>query len=400
MDLRSPTAFWPLRDGLLATYPPLTEDTECDVLVIGAGITGALVADRLTQSGASVVVLDRRDAAEGSTAASTALLQYEIDTPLLELRKKAPPAHADRAYRMGVEAIETLAKRCETLGEDVGFRLVESLHLAHDADAADRLRDEAAARTAIGIDATFLDGDATAAHCGVLCPGAIRSTVAAQVDPFALTHALLRDAAQRGARVFDQTEVLDRRLDGDALIVTTDRERTVRCRHVVYATGYEAQHLLKQRGVKLTSTFAIATEPIDDLGPLGEGRVLWTTEEPYFYARVTNDKRIIAGGEDVPFRNATARDRMVEHKAQQIERHLRRWLHWLNFERRYAWGGTFSSTKDGLAFIGPHADHPRCFFALGYGGNGVTYSVMAAGILDDLVHGRGNPDAGIFRFGR
>ena len=87
MDLKSGYPFWPVNDGLLATYPRLTSDTSCDVAVIGGGITGALVAHHLVEAGLDTIVIDRRDVGWGSTAASTALLQYELDTSLADLTR-------------------------------------------------------------------------------------------------------------------------------------------------------------------------------------------------------------------------------------------------------------------------------------------------------------------------
>lgn len=69
-------------------------------------------------------------------------------------------------------------------------------------------------------------------------------------------------------------------------------------------------------------------------------------------------------------------------------------------ESEYAWAGSLGETKDGLGYIGPSPEIPRAFFALGFGGNGITFSVVAARILRDLVEGRANDDARIFRFGR
>ncbi len=85
MDLKSSHPFWPVNSGLLRIWPALVGDARCDVVIVGAGITGALMADTLSASGMRVIVLDSRDAGHGSTSASTALLQYEIDTPLTEL---------------------------------------------------------------------------------------------------------------------------------------------------------------------------------------------------------------------------------------------------------------------------------------------------------------------------
>ena len=88
MDLVSPQPFWPLKNGLLSVYPSLKNNARCDVAVLGGGITGAFAAEALTAAGLDVVVLDKRDVGTGSTSASTALLQYELDTSLCYLTRK------------------------------------------------------------------------------------------------------------------------------------------------------------------------------------------------------------------------------------------------------------------------------------------------------------------------
>ena len=108
MDLRTGMAFWPIRNGLLAAYPPLERTESCEVAVVGAGITGALVAERLAGSGCDVVVIDRHDVGLGSTAASTGLLQYETDTTLTELAAQVGVDRAVRSWRLGIEAIDEL----------------------------------------------------------------------------------------------------------------------------------------------------------------------------------------------------------------------------------------------------------------------------------------------------
>jgi glycine/D-amino acid oxidase-like deaminating enzyme len=66
----------------------------------------------------------------------------------------------------------------------------------------------------------------------------------------------------------------------------------------------------------------------------------------------------------------------------------------------WRWGGTFGETEDGLPYIGTVRQFPHGYFALGYGGNGITFSWIAANILLDLFLGRPNPDAELFRFDR
>lgn len=109
MDLKSGYPWWAVENGLLHAFPALAEDVRCDVAVIGGGVTGALVADELAAHGHEVVVVEHRDVGWGSTAASTALLQYEIDEHMTELAERYGEDDAALAYRSCVEAIEQLA---------------------------------------------------------------------------------------------------------------------------------------------------------------------------------------------------------------------------------------------------------------------------------------------------
>src|SRR5690348_5781878 len=102
MELRSCCPLWALTDQA-PIYPRLTQDETCDVAIIGAGVAGAMVAYDLAAAGLSCIVLDRRSPGQGSTAASTALLMFDLDTPLHKLEREIGSAHARRCYCMGVE---------------------------------------------------------------------------------------------------------------------------------------------------------------------------------------------------------------------------------------------------------------------------------------------------------
>ena len=62
--LTSELPFWTMRNGLILCYPPLATDLTCECVVLGAGITGALLADRLMRKGFEVVVVDARDTSD------------------------------------------------------------------------------------------------------------------------------------------------------------------------------------------------------------------------------------------------------------------------------------------------------------------------------------------------
>jgi glycine/D-amino acid oxidase-like deaminating enzyme len=211
---------------------------------------------------------------------------------------------------------------------------------------------------------------------------------------------LLRRARERGLRVFDRTEVHGWRKRGRAFQLTIAGGHHVRARAIVIAAGYEAQRYVSRRLTAMHSTYAIVSKPLESFPGWPERALVWETARPYNYLRTTADNRAIIGGFDVPFRDPAQRDALLPAKARALERKFRRLLPKIDFERAYAWTGTFAETKDGLPFIGPSADEPAVLFALGYGGNGITFGVIAAEIVRDRILERPNASAPLFSFDR
>ena len=106
--LRTDGSLWQHLQAPRVPYRALTRNLQTDVLVVGAGITGAMIGEALAETGLAVTVVDRRVPTTGSTIASTALVLYEIDTPLLELEKKIGQRNAVRAWRRSRLAVTSL----------------------------------------------------------------------------------------------------------------------------------------------------------------------------------------------------------------------------------------------------------------------------------------------------
>lgn len=400
MDLVSPQPFWPLKHGLLSVYPSLRSDLSCDVVVLGGGITGALAAERLSRDGLNVIVLDKRDVGAGSTSASTALLQYEVDTTLTELTELYGQSDAERAYRLCYEAIDEMETLVNSLGVPEVFQRRKSVYLTSRKSDVSLLKREYAARRAMGLTVEYWEQEEIEKYFSFSRDAALVSSQAAALDCYRLAHSLLERSVAHGARVFDQTTVSQCEPGATGVRLTTDRGCTIQAGHVVFATGYESQDYLPHHIVTLKSTYALASEPLGAFPGWWEECLIWETARPYLYLRTTNDRRVMLGGEDDDFRNPLRRDALVEKKTARLEKTFARMFPQIELEVAYRWAGTFGETKDGLAYIGSTRQMPRCLFALGFGGNGIVYSLIAAGLISDAIHGRPNENAHLFRFDR
>ncbi|MBL3199307.1 FAD-binding oxidoreductase, partial [Klebsiella pneumoniae] len=80
-------------------YPPLGNDMICDVLVVGSGEAGAHIAYSLAKIGMSVMLIEKREIACGSTFANVGVLQFLHDKSLTSLIHTFGEEKGVRAYK-------------------------------------------------------------------------------------------------------------------------------------------------------------------------------------------------------------------------------------------------------------------------------------------------------------
>lgn len=347
-----------------------------------------------------VCVVDKREIGWGSTAASTALLQYEIDTELQDLREMVGEANAVLAYtacRSAVLQLGQLASRMRA----VNFRRMRSLYFASKSGHEQQLRNEGQLRQSHGLDVEVIEPARLKSEFGIEAPVGLLTATAAEVDPYQLAHVLLARVVKHGGSVHGRSELVEfKPVRGGVAAVLEDGQR-IRCQHLIFAAGYESQTHLDQRVARNRSSYALVSEPMpDQLGAL-EDTLVWESARPYLYLRRTADSRVIAGGLDDSIDIAARRDLLVNAKADKLVKRIETLLPGIPLRKAFAWAGTFAETEDGLPFFGPHPQHGgRVHFAMAYGGNGITYSAIGAEILQSLLQGKTHPCAELFSFRR
>ena len=399
MNLKSGFPFWLVKDGLAFTYPKLDHDVETEVVIIGAGISGALVRYYLLDAGIKCVTVDARTIGLGSTCASTALLQYEIDMPLHQLIQISGKKNAERAYELCGEAIielGDLAKKCNIKE----FEFKKSLFYAAYKKDVKMLKAEFEARKEAGFKVTWLDEKEVLERFGFKAFGAILSDLAAQTNAYEFTHQLLQFHKGKSLDVYYRTPITNIKHYKNGVELQTENGFTLKAKKLVYATGYEVVEFIEKDIVKLLSTYAVVSEQYEKRNFWNDDVLIWNTADPYLYLRTTDDNRILIGGRDETFYNPKKRDRLLQKKTKQLTSDINKLFPHLNFKPEFSWTGTFGATKDGLPYIGEYKPLPNSYFALGFGGNGITFSLTAAIIIRDLIIGKENADASIFAFNR
>ena len=399
MKLHSTETFWVLKNSIREGYPSLQNSISVPILIIGGGITGALIAYQLIQNGRKVILVDKRDVCNGSTAASTALLQYEIDVSLHKLIEIRGLECALDSYKNCEKAIHDLKKIVEDIKSDCGFEFQKSIYFGSFQKDLRYLKKEFETRKKYGFDVKWLDQNELK-KIGVNAFAAIESKSGAVVDPFQLAQDLLQFCKEKGMLIFDRTEIVSMKKRNKKIQAITNTKCIITAEHVIHCTGYESVETLTETVVDLKSTFVAISESYPDLPNSFKNSIYWNTSNPYQYFRSTDDGRIIIGGGDEEFKDAERRDKLLPAKKRYLLKQFSKYFPGILFKPDYSWAGTFGETKDGLPFFGKLNAKKNEHYVLGFGGNGITFSVLGMNSIISSLEGKPHLDLEYYKFDR
>ncbi|MCQ4034256.1 NAD(P)/FAD-dependent oxidoreductase [Kaistella montana] len=401
MDLKSNEPFWLVKNGILNSYPSLKSNENCDVLIVGGGITGSLMAHQMIADGYKTILIDRREIANGSTSATTSMLQYEIDIPLYKLSEMIGKEGAAKSYQACSESIDILENLSKKIKSKAGFQRKKSLYFASKKKDVSWLKKEFETRLSAGFKVKWIKSDEIQKKYGLKNTfGGILSDQGASIDAFVFAHELLAFNLKKGLKVYDKTELKSVKYHSGFSEVILNNNVKIKTKKIVYCNGYESKNLIKENFVQLKSTFAAVSEiDLENIKNLSK-TLFWNTDEPYLYMRTTDDGRLLIGGGDEDFQDPEKRDKMIGKKEKEILKTLKKLLPEYQFYTDFTWAGTFGETKDGLPYIGKHEKFKNSYFVLGFGGNGITFSVTGMAMVSAFMKNKKHPLTEFFRFGR
>lgn len=402
MKLKSNEPFWLIKNGLMYSYPSLQANINTDILIVGSGITGSLIAHQCINAGHKVVLVDRRELVNGSSSATTSMLQYEIDVPLYKLIELVGEKQAVTCYQACATSITELDTIAKSIKSKAGFKNKKSLYFASSAKDLSWLKKEFEARKKAGFFVKWLKPETISNRYGIdNTHGGIISNLGASVDAFFLAHELIHFNCEKGLQVFDKTNITKVDYSSRSIKAETDKGYQIKAKKIIYCNGFESTEIIKESFVKLLSTYAIVSEqiPKSDIQKINK-LLVWNTSDPYLYLRTTNDNRVLIGGEDEEFLDPEKRDKLIHKKSKKLEQEITKILPNIPFITDFSWAGTFGSTKDGLPYIGEHPDFPSSYFVLGFGGNGITFSVIGMQMVNSFLNRKKHHLSPYFKFGR
>jgi glycine/D-amino acid oxidase-like deaminating enzyme len=334
---------------------PLAGDTDVDVAIVGAGMTGLWTALHLLRRDPSlrVVVVDREDVGFGASGRNGGWCSALLPMSLPTIARRHGKAAATRMQAAMHDTVAEVAAFAESAGVADACRRSGTVNLARNPAQVERLHEHLATMAQFGFrdDHRWLDAseasDMVRAH-GVL--GGAFTPHCATVHPARLTHAVARAAIGAGARVHSRTAATAI----EPGRVTTDRG-TIRADVVVRATeGYTAALPGAKRDLLPIYSLMIATAPVDaavweQIG-LDDRPTFNDDRHLVIYGQRTSDDRIAFGGRGAPYHFGSAiKPEYDTH--DRVRELLTRSLHELfpalaDVPVTHHWGGVLAAPRD------------------------------------------------------
>lgn len=369
-------------------YLPLKRDIAVETAVIGGGLAGVLTAYNLAKKGRSVALLEKGALGRSVTLLTTAFLMEDIDTNLTDLKSMFGPEGAKRIWVSHQNAIDRIEAIINKEKINCEFVRVPAYIYANDwEEFEDLMRDHETAKE-LGISAQL--------HNRNRLPfpnyGIMELPRQAKFHPYKFVTGAAKAAAKAGAKIFEKTEIKNIAYDKSGATLKTSGG-TVKAKQVVITTYYPFKNP-KSTLLKKGMYVSYILEAKVPKGRFEEALYL-DMANPYHYFRIDplnkNRDRIILGGED--HRKEIKMSQAKNFRA--LESYLK---HLLSADKRpeisNRWRGPILEPTDGLALIGRTG--PRELVATAFSGNGMTYSMIAADLLADIISGEDNAFADLY----
>lgn len=395
MNLITGKLFWN-RGVSVPCYPPLENDMICDVLVVGSGEAGAHIAYFLAKIGMSVMLIEKREIACGSTFANVGLLQFFHDKSLTSLIHTFGEEKGVRAYKLCYEALRTMEKFVPNLDIDPQFIPRNSLYYASKSEDVSSLQDEYNTLQKYGFPVEYFTEVDIKERYPFTKQSALYTHGDAEVNPYLLAHSLLHKANQMGAIIHEHTEAIHIKKRQNDLICYTKTGNQIVAKNIIMATGYEALFGKKEKNTTVETSYAVVTNEIDQFEGWHERSLIWETARPYLYFR-TYKNRIMVGGLDEAMQIQSIGDTKLLHKRDILINIVREMFpQYKNIQAEYYWAAAFGSSHDGLPILKEDKKIHNLFYALLHGGNGTVYGMVFAKIFEQLFTNKESEDFSLF----
>ncbi|NLY81062.1 MAG: FAD-dependent oxidoreductase [Lysinibacillus sp.] len=349
----------------------LSSSLNCDVCIVGGGLTGVYTAYLLAKKGVDVVLLEANSSvAFGTTAHSTGKLTPQHGTVFQQLLTTFNEDEARTYYKANVSAIEQALKHVTV---DI-FQRADSYLYATTEQGVDSIKKELEAYKKLGIPGVETKDTELPFEVNT----ALKMENTTQIHPTKFTNHFAKLAIKEGAKFFVNTRVTKLIIEENRLI--TESELEVSFKSIVLATHYpiEAVKGLHLAKLSIDRSYLMATKTSELL----KGQYLSTdnTSRTIRTALIENQPYLIFGG-------SSHIAGVVQNTQTYYETLEKEMIATFDLSKpEFLWSAQDPNTADYIPYVGRiSASEPRIYIATGYRKWGLSNSLVAGEIISTEI---------------
>lgn len=366
------------------SFPTLNEDIQCDVAVIGGGITGIMTAYVLLEAGRKVAIIDAGQILQSTTSFTTAKITSQHGLIYSKLLSHFGKEAARLYYEANEEAIRFIAETIQKHHIECQFQREDAYLYADSEEQLEQLKQEWEAYRQLDLPGEWVED----LPIQVESKGAIVLRDQARFHPLQYLTALTSSIVEKGGRFYEHTTLEDyaEELDDGNLALKTADGHKITCQYAVSAAHFP---FFDGGGLYFTRlhaerSYAIAIKPTKPY----PGGMYINCGEPKRSVRsamLDGSEVLIVGGES----HRTGKNDCTIERYERLEQFARDTY---GIEQiPYRWSTQDLITIDEVPYIGQVTSrHPKIYVATGFAKWGMTTSAVSAALITDLITGKEN----------
>ena len=389
--------FWLNKNKIKNTYPYISKDMECDVVVVGGGICGAITAYFLAKDGFKVIVIEKNIIGYNNTSISSACITDFVDDLYIKNNKESDEKIKRKLCEMKKRANVLLDEILVDINKQEYLKKTDYNILNTKMFQKGAFKNEAIVRNSLGEKAEVIsDLDYVNSNYSLVIKNGAR-----MIDSYDFTCKIFEYISSfPNVYIYENTTVKSISSNYDYTQIYTQNDFKIKTSALIIATGIDNLPIFNLPNVEVYKRFSVVLNT-----NLNKRICAKVINDIPIYIRNDEKGNMIISGIDTKYIFKMENPKYMEMIEKENKRKLKSIANKLFSKVEIAdeigiYSGNIYVTKDNLPVIGEIEEIPNTYVNIGIGSSSIAQMLIGADILRDAIKGYYKKEMNLFKIRR